>query len=49
MRCARGRAGGLALVLLDSQQRFTVPIGLFSFQSGYETEWQLVAAAKPRC
>jgi multiple sugar transport system permease protein len=36
---------GLALVLLDSQQRFTVPIGLFSFQSGYETEWQLVAAA----
>lgn len=36
---------GLALVLLDSQQRFTVPVGLFSFQSGYETEWQLVAAA----
>ena len=36
---------GLALVLLDSQQRFTIPIGLFSFQSGYETEWQLVAAA----
>jgi len=36
---------GLALVLLDSQQRFTVPLGLFSFQSGYETEWQLVAAA----
>jgi multiple sugar transport system permease protein len=36
---------GLALVLLDSQQRFTVPIGLFSFQSGYETEWHLVAAA----
>ena len=36
---------GLALVLLDSQRRFTVPIGLFSFQSGYETEWQLVAAA----
>jgi multiple sugar transport system permease protein len=36
---------GLALVLLDSQQRFTVPIGIFSFQSGYETEWQLVAAA----
>jgi multiple sugar transport system permease protein len=36
---------GLALVLLDSQSRFTVPIGLFSFQSGYETEWQLVAAA----
>jgi multiple sugar transport system permease protein len=36
---------GLALVLLDSQQRFTVPVGLYSFQSGYETEWQLVAAA----
>jgi multiple sugar transport system permease protein len=36
---------GLALVLLDSQSRFTMPIGLFSFQSGYETEWQLVAAA----
>lgn len=36
---------GLALVLLDSQRRYTVPIGLFSFQSGYETEWQLVAAA----
>jgi multiple sugar transport system permease protein len=36
---------GLALVLLDSQSRFTVPVGLFSFQSGYETEWQLVAAA----
>jgi multiple sugar transport system permease protein len=36
---------GLALVLLDSQERFTIPIGLFSFQSGYETEWQLVAAA----
>lgn len=36
---------GLALVLLDSQQRYTVPLGLFSFQSGYETEWQLVAAA----
>jgi multiple sugar transport system permease protein len=35
----------LALVLLDSQQRFTIPLGLFSFQSGYETEWQLVAAA----
>lgn len=35
----------LALVLLDSQQRFTIPVGLFSFQSGYETEWQLVAAA----
>lgn len=36
---------GLALVLLDSQRLFTVPIGIFSFQSGYETEWQLVAAA----
>ncbi len=36
---------GLALVLLDSQQRYTVPVGLFSLQSGYETEWQLVAAA----
>jgi multiple sugar transport system permease protein len=35
----------LALVLLDSQQRFTIPVGLFSFQSGYETDWQLVAAA----
>jgi multiple sugar transport system permease protein len=35
----------LALVLLDSQQRFTIPLGLFSFQSGYETAWQLVAAA----
>jgi multiple sugar transport system permease protein len=35
----------LALVLLDSQARFTIPVGLFSFQSGYETEWQLVAAA----
>jgi multiple sugar transport system permease protein len=35
----------LALVLLDSQARFTVPIGLFNLQSGYETEWQLVAAA----
>jgi len=35
----------LALVLLDSQQRFTIPVGLFSFQSGYETEWHLVAAA----
>lgn len=35
----------LALVLIDSQSRFTIPIGLFSFQSGYETEWQLVAAA----
>jgi multiple sugar transport system permease protein len=36
---------GLALVLLDSQQRFTIPIGLYSLQSGYETEWQIVAAA----
>jgi multiple sugar transport system permease protein len=36
---------GLALVLLDSQKRFTVPLGLFSLQSGYETEWQIVAAA----
>ena len=35
----------LALVLLDSQSRFTIPVGLFSFQSGYETEWHLVAAA----
>ena len=35
----------LALVLLDSQQRFTIPVGLFSFQSGYETDWHLVAAA----
>src|SRR6185503_13949715 len=35
----------LALVLLDSQGHFTIPVGLFSFQSGYETEWQLVAAA----
>jgi multiple sugar transport system permease protein len=35
----------LALVLLDSQRHFTIPVGLFSFQSGYETEWQLVAAA----
>jgi multiple sugar transport system permease protein len=34
----------LALVLLDSQSRFTVPIGVFSLQSAYETEWQLVAA-----
>ena len=32
-------------MLLDSQSRFTIPIGLFSFQSGYETEWHLVAAA----
>ena len=35
----------LALVLLDSQSRYTIPVGLFSFQSGYETEWHLVAAA----
>ncbi len=35
----------LALVLLDSQERFTMPIGLFSFQGAYETEWQIVAAA----
>ena len=35
----------LALVLLDSQARFTIPVGIFSFQSGYETEWHLVAAA----
>jgi multiple sugar transport system permease protein len=35
----------LALVLLDSQPRFTIPVGLFSFQSGYETDWHLVAAA----
>lgn len=35
----------LALVLLDSQARFTIPLGVFSFQSAYETEWQLVAAA----
>lgn len=35
----------LALVLLDSQARFTVPVGLFSFQSGYETQWHLIAAA----
>jgi multiple sugar transport system permease protein len=35
----------LALVLLDSQQRFTMPLGLFSFQSAYETDWQLLAAA----
>ena len=35
----------LALVLLDSQERFTMPIGLFSFQSAYETDWQLLAAA----
>lgn len=36
---------GLALVLLDSQSRFTIPLGVFSLQSAYETEWQLVAAA----
>lgn len=36
---------GLALVLLDSQARYTIPLGLFSLQSGYETEWQIVAAA----
>jgi multiple sugar transport system permease protein len=36
---------GLALVLLDSQERFTMPLGLFSFQSAYETDWQLLAAA----
>ena len=35
----------LALVLLDSQERYTMPLGLFSFQSGYETDWQLLAAA----
>jgi len=35
----------IALVLLDSQNRFTIPVGLFSFQSGYETDWHLVAAA----
>ncbi len=35
----------LALVLLDAQGHFTIPVGLFSFQSGYETDWQLVAAA----
>lgn len=35
----------LALVLLDSQSRFTMPLGLFSFQSAYETDWQLLAAA----
>jgi multiple sugar transport system permease protein len=35
----------LALVLLDSQARFTIPLGVFSLQSAYETEWQLVAAA----
>ena len=36
---------GLALVLLDSQERFTMPLGLFSFQSAYDTDWQLLAAA----
>lgn len=36
---------GLALVLLDSQERFTMPVGLFSFQSGYDTDWHLLAAA----
>jgi len=35
----------LALVLLDSQERFTMPLGLFSFQSAYDTDWQLLAAA----
>jgi multiple sugar transport system permease protein len=35
----------LALVLLDSQSRYTMPLGLFSFQSAYETDWQLLAAA----
>jgi multiple sugar transport system permease protein len=35
----------LALVLLDSQERYTMPLGLFSFQSAYETDWQLLAAA----
>ncbi len=35
----------LALVLVDSQSRFTIPVGVFSLQSAYETEWQLVAAA----
>ncbi len=35
----------LALVLLDSQSRFTIPIGVFSLQSAYDSEWQLVAAA----
>jgi multiple sugar transport system permease protein len=35
----------LALVLLDSQERFTMPLGLFTFQSAYETDWQLLAAA----
>jgi multiple sugar transport system permease protein len=35
----------IALVLLDSQERFTVPLGLFSFESAYDTDWQLLAAA----
>ena len=35
----------LALVLLDSQARYTMPLGLFSFQSGYDTDWHLLAAA----
>jgi len=35
----------LALVLLDSQSRFTIPLGVFSFQSAYDSEWHLVAAA----
>jgi multiple sugar transport system permease protein len=35
----------LALVLLDSQTRYTMPLGLFSFQSGYDTDWHLLAAA----
>jgi multiple sugar transport system permease protein len=35
----------LALVLLDSQAIYTMPLGLFSFQSGYDTDWHLLAAA----
>ena len=35
----------LALIFLDSQSRFTIPLGVFSLQSAYETEWQIVAAA----
>ncbi|HXG56097.1 MAG TPA: carbohydrate ABC transporter permease [Vicinamibacterales bacterium] len=35
----------LALVLLDAQERFTIPVGLFSLQGAYETEWHIVAAA----
>jgi multiple sugar transport system permease protein len=35
----------LALVLLDSQVKYTMPLGLFSFQSGYDTDWHLLAAA----